>query len=85
MRNLVTVIDQMLNVIPTENAICNAPSTPSFIAALRSRRDSVEYSAPELMRLRWESVAETLSDYISQDETLWTDWQKEVVKIWMGK
>jgi|APGre2960657373_1045057.scaffolds.fasta_scaffold261561_2 hypothetical protein len=77
MRNLVTVIDQMLNVIPTENA--------SFIAALRSRRDSVEYSAPELMGLRWESVAETLSDYISQDETLWTDWQKEVVKIWMGK
>jgi hypothetical protein len=77
MRNLLTVIDQMLNVIPTENT--------SFIAALRSRRDSVEYSAPELMRLRWESVAETLSDYIPPDVEMWTTWQKEVVKIWMNE
>jgi hypothetical protein len=77
MRNLVTVIDQMLNVIPTENT--------SFIIALTSRRSSAEYSAPELMGLRWRSVSETLEDHIPQDATIWTDWQKEVVKIWMGE
>ena len=77
MRNLATVIEQMINVIPRDNA--------EFIAELESRLSSVHYSAPELMGLRWRSVAGTLSDYISQDETLWTDWQKEVVKIWMNE
>lgn len=77
MRQLSTVINQMLSVIPSDKT--------DFIADLNRNLDSVMYSAPELMWMRWRNVADTLADHISPDVEMWTTWQKEVVEIWMGK
>lgn len=76
-RYLPNVIDQMLTEIPTaEN---------EFIQSLLSLKSSAEFSAPELMGLRWRCGAEIMSDHISQDEKQWSGWQRRVVAIWMGQ
>lgn len=74
MRNLVTVIDQMLEVMPA--------SERGFIEALNSARHSAIFSAPELMRLRWEITAECLEDYITVPTECW---QQQLVDIWMDR
>lgn len=77
MRSILTVIDTMLMEIPVEEG--------EFRDSLKSVYQSAAFSAPELMALRWRTGAEVLSDYISQDEKDWTDWQRRVVAIWMGE
>lgn len=83
MRDLATVIKKMIDAIPTDKN--NVMLRKRLAVDLNSHLDSIMCSAPELMGMRWNNVAETLSDHIPQDTEMWTTWQKEVVKIWMGK
>jgi len=76
-RDLTKIIDLMIAEIPAGN--------DDFISNLKSNRTSVEYSSPETMGLRWETVAETLMDFIGIDENSFTDWQKRIINIWMDK
>lgn len=76
-RNIVDVIDQMISVIPPEDG-------SSLITELLSVRESAEYSAPELMHLRWQLGAECLALELG-DPTNLNDWQQKVVNIWMGR
>jgi len=67
-RNLIAVID----------AICTV--APELKLILASRRDSVLYTAPELMWLRWQEVADLLNGF-AQDHPQST----EIARIFAGK
>lgn len=76
MRNLVEVIDQMMEKIPeTESEI------RIRFAAIRI---SVCFAAPESMPLHWSGCQKLLIDYFP-DPTNLLDWQQEVVNIFTGK
>lgn len=75
-RILTEVIDKMLLVIPA--------SETSLIAALRSCRSSAEYTAPEMMGLRWEKTATALIGHFGEVPKINEPWEREVVDIWMG-
>jgi DNA mismatch repair protein MutH len=83
MRQLDEVINQMLSVIPTDKT--DVILRTRLVVDLHSHLDSIMYSAPELTGMRWNNVADTLRYHIPKDEKMWTTWQKEVVKIWMGE
>ncbi len=82
MRHLAVVIDQMLEAIPTDKA--------DFISELRSIRESVMYSAPEMLRGWWNQCALTLEENLCEYQDgiplaprLVNEWEKKVVDIWM--
>ena len=74
MRNLVDVIELMLAEIP--------PSEESLLLELRSLRQSCCFTAPEQMKMRWQTGAETLQAHFGDAPN--SDWQKRVVNIWMN-
>jgi ribosomal protein L6P/L9E len=73
MRDLVKVIDKMIEIIPENNN--------TLILQLKNLQGSVLFSAPELMKFRWEQCAEILNDNISG---VTEDWQKELQKVFSG-
>ncbi len=77
MRNLIKVIESMLLAIPS--------SEEALIADLENVKSSTEYSAPELMGLRWETAADILEDSFPEKIEDFNDWQKKVANIWLDK
>lgn len=77
MRNIGTVIDKMLEVIPV--------SEKSFISALEDIMSSVRYSAPESMGLWWEELTLTINGFIPYDLDTCEPWEKRVAFILMNK
>lgn len=73
MRNLIDVIDEMVEHIPEERT--------SFIQGMeRIREDQLKWTAPE-SNVRWEEVAELLSyETLSTKPT--EDWKFKVQSIW---
>ena len=76
-RNIVDVINQVISVIPPEDG-------SSLITELLSMRESAEFSAPELIYLRWQTGAEWLALELG-DPTNLNEWQQKVFNIWMGR
>jgi len=75
MRALDQVIDQLLKVVPMGEDLHRM---------LKSQYDTVMYSAPELMPMRWRQVADILVDEMGIPP--FTElWKKQVVKIWLDK
>lgn len=73
MRNLVEVIDNIIEEIPfTEGQL---------IDRLQDHKSSVSFAAPELITFWWNEVADTLWQEIGEP-TL--DWQVKVAKIFSG-
>lgn len=73
MRNLVEVIDNIIEEIPfTEGQLLDR---------LQDQKNSICYAAPEMIGFWWNQVADTLWDEIGEP-TL--DWQIKVAKIFSG-
>lgn len=72
-RSLTDVIQQMLEVIPS--------SEEELIIDLEYCLSSAQYSAPELMGLRWEHTAQVLYDRFGDDDFT-ESWQHELMRIW---
>lgn len=77
MRNLLEVIDQMLEVIPE--------TEEDLIISLKSNRRSAEFTSPETMSLRWDVTCETLKNELPVVDSIddFNEWQKKVYNIWM--
>lgn len=84
-RDLVKVIDRMVEVIPVSEDI--------LLKQLDSARSSALYTSPETMGLRWARVAELLQDRfceyvgeVPQEPKLDAgSWEEQVFNIWMNK
>ena len=72
MRDLSKVIDQMLDYVPENHLL---------VDQLESVQDSVKFSAPEQMKLRWTITAEILHGHISATTEI--DWKLSVINVWM--
>lgn len=59
MRDIAKVIEAVLNIIPAD---FDDKETIEII--FENIKDSVAYTAPEIMRLRWKDVSDTLQYYI---------------------
>jgi hypothetical protein len=84
MRDITTVIDQMLEVIPKN------PSTSNIRMGLNSIRDrarnSGRYSAPESMSDLWYKGNDLFwKTFGGLDPVDLTGWERTVVDIWMDK
>lgn len=75
MRNLVTVLNEIIEVIPKEN--------DEMINHLKHLRESASYSAPEVMYMWWNLVHESLLDYISDIPK--EEWEWKVFSIFSTK
>ncbi len=78
-RNLCEVIDQMLAIIPKTET--------EFRDSLWDNRSSAEYISPETLGLRWKVAAETLEDFMPNENippANWQEWQRQVVDVWQG-
>lgn len=89
-RDLCDVIDAMLEVIPVHQG------QDSLIAALKSRKQSASYAAPEMQPMWWTLTYETLSQYVFEDVDDYNDWvqylknsnqywKEDLRKIWVGE
>ena len=76
-RNLSVVISNMLDIIPMEEQ--------ELITNLCNVQDSIDFTAPEAMGVRWRQVADCLNGYFmsAYDERI--DWHRKVVACWTGK
>lgn len=81
MRNLIEVVDRLLEVIPL--------SEERLRLVLKDRQDSATYTSPETMGLRWTEVACVLEDefVVDDKEPVFEpgSWQQKVFDIWMAK
>lgn len=77
MRNLNLVLNAILNQTPKE-----FEHKESMIRRFDFVRESLPYTAPELIPMRWEQCYEILCDYIPEPTT---DWQKTALNIWAMK
>jgi hypothetical protein len=73
MRDLGAVMDAMLRQVPREFKY-----RESLARRFGFIRDSLPYTAPELLSMRWEQCAEVLGDYIPEPDT---EWQKTLADI----
>lgn len=73
MRNLSDVVDQMLEVIPTENE--------SLINRLKAAKQSSLFAAPEMQSVFWNECFTSLVSEIGEPVE---DWQKKVAAIFSG-
>lgn len=72
MRNLKDVIDNIINV--SENIELNL--------RLKSIRSSVDFTAPEVMHIRWNQVHETMLEHtLTKDNKPEFEWQYKVLSI----
>lgn len=77
MRDLVTVINRMLDEIPA--------TEDDLIAELKDNRSSASCSAPELMSVWWNEVYDTLCNYAFNENTYNTNnWTETVRQIFVG-
>jgi len=72
-RNLLKVIDELLEVIPEDHAI---------VPVLKDNRSSVVYAAPENHTFWWGIVCENLETYLKKPDT---EWKIKVMDIITGK
>ena len=81
MRDIATVIDRMLEVIPKN------PSTSNNIRMeLNSIKDSAGYCPPESIHHLWYRGSELLwREFDGLDPVDLTGWERTVVDIWMDK
>jgi len=77
MRNLNQVIAAILKQIPED-----FKHRESMERRFGFVLESIPYTAPEALYIRWEQCAEILSDYIPEPTT---DWQKTALNIWAMK
>lgn len=75
MRDLSKVLNDILNVIPKPEE--------DLIISLCKIRESVRYSAPELIGMWWDEVHSILMSYITENPI--QDWQYEVWSIFTTK
>lgn len=73
MRNIFSVLDAILKQIPD-----SFTHKKNMVRRFGFVQDSIRYTAPEALYLRWEQCAEILGDYIPSPEA---DWQITVAKI----
>ncbi len=77
-RKLSDVLDAVIQEIPEE--------FPDVLVDLRSLRQSVQYTAPELMRLRWIQLSEILNDALPDPtSTDAPEWVKRIASLVMGE
>jgi hypothetical protein len=76
MRNLLEVIDRILEVVPDKR------SWKSLRDQLKDVKASASLSSPELMGEWWSECAEVLNCSIPQART---DWQQKIVRICGGQ
>ena len=76
MRNIVDVVDQMLRVLPADEA--------AFKGELVSLRSSALYAAPESARMWWSEFHRIINDYLPHPDKC-TDWQLQIGMIFMDK
>ncbi len=77
-RKLSDVLDTVIQEIPEEFS--------GVLVDLRSLRQSVQYTAPELMRLRWIQLSEILNDGLPDPtSTDAPEWAKHVSSLVMGE
>jgi len=74
MRNLRNVINKILIYIPKDQDL--------LLEGIKNIQSSVEFSAPEMMQLHWQRVAEILKDEFPEKLEDMTKWQREVIAIW---
>ena len=80
MRNIVTVIDQVLEVIPKNE------STSRIRVGLNSIKDSVGYNPPESISNLWYKGSDLLwREFEGLDPADLTGWERTVVDIWTDK
>lgn len=75
-RNILTIIDMILNQVPADDKV--------FIAELRDIKDSVPYTAPEAMLMRWERLTACINDFVGPPPLV-EDWKIEAVATLMDK
>jgi len=73
MRDLGSVMDAMLRQVPQD-----FQHRESLVRRFGFVRDSLPYTAPELLYMRWEQCAEILGDYIPEPID---EWQKTLADI----
>ena len=78
MRDLEKLVKEIISVIPYDE-------NRGLVEDLERHLDSILFTAPEIMGLRWRSVGETLGDYISEEPINTPCWQKTVIELWTGK
>lgn len=76
MRDLISVITEILAVIPTPEA--------SLREELRKNQSSALYTPPECMGERWQQVARTLAHFIGSDASTFNEWQRKVRDLYNG-
>lgn len=74
MRNLDTVIRNILKIVPADEK--------QLIGALRDNLSSVEFSSPEMLSFWWNEVADTLMEEIGEPKL---GWQLKVANEFNGK
>jgi hypothetical protein len=80
MRNIATVIDEILAVIPKN------PSTSRLRIGLNSIKNSVGYRPPESISHLWGRASELFwVEFEGLDPVDLTGWERTVVDIWMDK
>jgi len=84
MRNLVEVIDQMLEKIPPKHDFGEVEEEIELRGSLEAFKNTAYYTAPEVMSDLWILVAKRLS-YCLGDELQTYGWKREVQEIWMGE
>lgn len=79
MRELSNVIEEMLKVIPS--------TEEDLITSLKDNLESVRFSAPEVMGMRWNQVYyNTICDNIFKDNKIPNkEWQYQVLSIFSTK
>jgi len=75
MRDLTNVINDIIEVIPK--------SKECIVSTLEDIKDSVGFSAPELMYMWWEETHDALIDCISENPT--EDWEYQAWSIFTTK
>ena len=76
MRDLTTVINRILEVIPETEV--------ELIAELNDNKSSISFSAPELISMWWNEVHGTLCEYVFKEETI-DGWKETVRQIFVGE
>lgn len=76
MRNILTVIQQMMEVIPRNNPL---------IADLEDIESSVRYAAPEMEGLWWRELSRIVGDHLPPTLEECNDWQRQVGLILLDR
>lgn len=73
MRDLNKVMDAVLNQVPKDH-----PSHGPLSRSMDKIRESIPYTAPEAIHIRWQTLAETL---MFMYQNLDTEWTRRIRKI----